>query len=129
MKVVFKNFPLNSHKFAEKAAAAAIAAGRQGKFWEFHDELLKHYKVINDKKINEIAADLHLDEPRFVADMKDPSILKKISEDYEEGVRIGVTGIPALFINGKRVKNRSMESLNAMIEREQQAKATSRDKQ
>ncbi|HIJ36704.1 MAG TPA: thioredoxin domain-containing protein [Deltaproteobacteria bacterium] len=124
VKVVFKNFPLSSHRYAEKAAAAALAAGRQGKFWEFHDELFENYRVIDDKKISEIAGALKLDVPRFEADMQDPLILQKITEDYEEGKGIGVTGIPAIFINGKRVKNRSLESLKDVIEREQKKKGT-----
>ncbi|UCE56957.1 MAG: hypothetical protein JSV31_01505, partial [Desulfobacterales bacterium] len=43
VKIVFKNFPLRNHKYAATAAVAAIAADRQGKFWEFHDELFKVY--------------------------------------------------------------------------------------
>ena len=65
VKIVFKNFPLSSHKFAKKAAAAALAAGRQGKFWEFHDELFKNYRNLDDKKILEIAKKLELEEARF----------------------------------------------------------------
>ena len=123
IKVVFKNFPLSNHPYAAKAAAAAMAAGRQGKFWEFHDELVKYYNVIDDNKIKQIAEILKLDMPRFEADMKDPEILSKINEDYEEGRSIGVTGIPAIFLNGKRVKNRSLESLKGMIESEQKKKS------
>ena len=80
--------------------------------------------MIDDKKISEIAGTLKLDVPRFEADMQDPLILQKITEDYEEGKGIGVTGIPAIFINGKRVKNRSLESLKDVIEREQKKKST-----
>jgi len=49
VKVVFKNFPLRKHRFAAKAAAAALVAGRQEKFWEFHDELFKNYGQLSDK--------------------------------------------------------------------------------
>ena len=55
VKLVFKNFPLRNHKFAEKAAIAALAAGEQGKFWEFHDLLFKNYNKLSDQKIQEIA--------------------------------------------------------------------------
>lgn len=118
VKVVFKNFPLSSHKFAKKAAAAALAAGRQGKFWEFHDELFKIYRVINDKRISEIAGMLKLDVPQFEADRQDPLILQLIDNDYKEGRTVGVTGIPTIYVNGKRVKRRTVESLSNMIERE-----------
>ncbi|MBL7178295.1 MAG: thioredoxin domain-containing protein [Desulfobacteraceae bacterium] len=70
-KLVFKNFPLSKHKFAMKAAAAALAANKQGKFWEFHDRLFKNYKNLNDTKIQEIAKELALDMERFNKDLKD----------------------------------------------------------
>jgi len=54
LKVVFKNFPIRTHKFAIQAALAALAAGRQNKFWEFHDELFKNYNLLNDEKVQEL---------------------------------------------------------------------------
>ncbi|MCJ7682656.1 MAG: thioredoxin domain-containing protein, partial [Desulfobacteraceae bacterium] len=60
VRIVFKNYPLKNHKFAAKAATAALSAGRQGKFWEFHDELFKNYRQLSDKKLNEIARKLDL---------------------------------------------------------------------
>jgi len=118
VKVVFKNFPLSNHKFARKAAAAALAAGRQGKFWEFHDELFRHYRTLNDKKITVIAQKLGLDEARFNKDRQDPVILKKINLDYEEGQKIEVKGIPAVFMNGRRIQNRDMKNLKAVVEKQ-----------
>jgi protein-disulfide isomerase len=97
VKIVYKNFPLRSHKYAVTAAVAALAAGRQGKFWQFHDELYKIYKEINDQKILEIAQKLALDLEQFETDIKDPAIRKMIQQDYQEGVQNGVTGIPALY--------------------------------
>ena len=118
VKVVFKNFPLSNHKFARKAAAAALAAERQGKFWEFHDELFKHYRSLNDKKILDIAQKMGLDEAQFNKDRKDPEILVKINLDYEEGQKIEVKGIPAVFMNGRRIKNRDMRNLKDMVEKQ-----------
>ena len=118
VKVVFKNFPLSNHKFARKAAAAALAAERQGKFWEFHDELFKHYRNLNDKKIFDIAQKMGLNEAQFNKDRQDPEILGKINLDYEEGQKIEVKGIPAVFMNGRRVKNRDMRNLRDMVEKQ-----------
>jgi len=118
VKVVFKNFPLNSHKFAGKAAAAALAAERQGKFWEFHDELFKHYRNLNDKKILDIAQKMGLDEAQFNKDRQDPEILGKSNLDYEEGQKIEVKGIPAVFMNGRRIKNRDMRNLKDMVKKQ-----------
>lgn len=118
VKVVFKNFPLRNHRFAAKAAAAALAAGRQGKFWEFHDELFKNYGQLSDKKINEIAQKLGLNEAHFKKDRKDPLILAKVREDYQEGINSGVRGVPAVFVNGRRVRSRNVQGFQDIIEKE-----------
>lgn len=118
VKLVFKNFPLRNHRFAAKAAAAALAADRQGKFWEFYDELFKNYNRLSDKKISEIARKLGLNEAQFKRDRKDPLILAKIRKDYQEGMKLGVKGIPTVFVNGRRVRSRSVQGFQAIIERE-----------
>ena len=114
--IVFKNFPLRNHKYATTAAVAALAAGRQGKFWEFHDELFKIYKEINENKIIEIAQQLGLDMDKFNKDINDPAIRKLIREDYQLGVNIGVRGVPAVYINGKQFRGRNVEAYQAAID-------------
>ena len=118
VKLVHKDFPIRSHRFAVKAAMAARAAGRQGKYWEFHDELYKNYNGLNDEKINEIAKQLGLNETEFQEDQKNPAILEQIRQDYEEGIRLGLRGVPTVFINGKKMRQRDMETLEAAIDAE-----------
>ena len=85
VRIVFKNFPIRSHKYAIKAAMAALAADRQGKFWEFHDELFKNYNRLNDQIIQEIGTQLGLDQAKFIEDQKSPVEAARIRQDYEEG--------------------------------------------
>jgi protein-disulfide isomerase len=118
VRVVFKNFPIRSHKFAIKAAMAALAAGRQDKFWEFHDKLFENYNRLNNSKIQEISTELGLDQTKFNEDQKSPVEAARIRKDYEEGIRLGVRGTPTVFINGKRLKNRSMQNMDAMVQQE-----------
>ena len=118
LKIVFKNYPLKNHKFATKAAIAALAAGRQGKFWEFHNELFRNYRQLSDKKLNEIARKLGLDEIQFQEDRKDPEIVAKVQGDYQEGSKIGVRGIPAVFVNGKRIRNKDLRKIGSIIKKE-----------
>ena len=118
VKVVFKNFPLRSHKYAVPAAIAALAAGHQGKFWEFHDELFKIYKKINDKKINEIAQNLALNMPEFQESIKDPEIMRLVRNDMQEGRRIGIRGVPSVYINGKKFKGRQLQDYQMAIDKE-----------
>jgi protein-disulfide isomerase len=117
VKLVFKNFPIRSHKFAIKAAAAALAAEPLGKFWEFHDTLFKNYNLLNEQKIQEIVGLVGLDETKFKEQQKNPAITKRIRLDYEEGIRVGVRGTPTIFINGKRLRDRSMKSMQEVIEK------------
>ena len=115
VKLVYKNFPLRNHKFAVKAAKAALAANAQGKYSEFHDHLYKNYRNLNDLKIQEIAEKLHLDLERLNKDMKDPAFQKLIIRDVKNGREIGVSGIPSVFVNGKRLKNRTLQGFEQMI--------------
>ncbi len=120
VKIVFKNFPLRNHKFAKKAATAALAADSQGKFWEFHDLLFKNYNKLNDQKINEIALGLGLDQTEFQKKIKDPKIAAMIRQDVQEGVQAGVRGTPTIFINGRRLNDRSLKGFQAAIDKELQ---------
>jgi protein-disulfide isomerase len=117
MRLVYKNFPLRSHPYAFKAAQAALAAQRQDKFWEFHDELFKSYNSLDDQKILEIARRLNLDEAAFQQQQSHPAIADQIRQDYEEGIRLGIRGVPSVFVNGKMLQERSMQSMEAEIER------------
>jgi protein-disulfide isomerase len=118
VKLVFKNFPIRSHKYAVKAAVAALAAERQEKFWEFHNMLFENYNRLNDQKIQEIVGLLVLDETKFKEQQKNPAITERIRQDYEEGIRLGVRGTPTIFINGKKLRDRGMKSMEAVIEKE-----------
>ena len=116
VKLVIKHFPLSSHKFARPAAKAAMAAHKQGKFWEFHAKLFQNYRSLNEQKVQEIATELELDMEKFAADRKSPEINALIERDLKNGAAIGVRGTPTIFLNGKRVKNRSMQAFQQMIE-------------
>jgi len=118
VRLVFKNFPLRNHKFANKAAIAAFAANRQGKFWEVHDSLFSNFNRLSDQKVREIVRKLGLNEEEFEHDMKDPKLLARISRDIRDGARAGVRGTPTIFINGRLLRNRTLEGFRAVIDKE-----------
>jgi len=120
VKIVYKNFPIRSHKYSEPAAKAAMAAQKQGKFWPFHDLLYAHYRNLSDKKIRDIAIQLKLDMLRFEKDRKDPAIVRKVRADIRDGNKAGIRGVPTVFINGRRLRQRSLEGFSEMIEKELQ---------
>jgi len=118
IKIVYKSFPLSSHKYSWKAATAAVAANEKGKFWEFYKLLFDNYNRINDSKIMEIRKLLGFDTPDFDVLMNSARIRARVSGDREEGVKLGVNGTPAVFINGKRLKNKRPAGFKAAIEAE-----------
>lgn len=118
VKLVIKNFPLSSHKFARKAAQAAMAAKPQGKFWEFRRQLFENYQSLNDAKILEIAKGLGLDMQRFSEDMNSRSVQDFVTSDVVNGRQIGVRGTPTIFVNGKRVQIRTPFDLFTAVEAE-----------
>jgi protein-disulfide isomerase len=119
VKLIYKNFPLRNHPLARPAAIAAMAADRQGKFWEFHDELFRDQNRLKEANLlDEIAKKLNLDMEQFERDRKDPAIQQQIDKDTREGFQVGVRGTPTIFINGRRLKQRSMEGFQAMIDSE-----------
>ena len=118
VKVVFKNFPLRNHKFAEKAAIAALAAGEQGKFWEFHDLLFKNYNKLNDQKIQDIAVAVGLNLEEYEKKKNDPAIKRKVNQDLSDGRQAGVRGTPSIFVNGIRLRDRSLKGFEAAIDKQ-----------
>jgi protein-disulfide isomerase len=118
VKVVFKNFPLRSHNLAKPAAIAAWAAGQQGKFWEMHDLIFANYNKLSEAKLTEFAQQIGLNMEQFNKDLLNPAAEQRIQADLENGIEAGVRGTPTLFVNGRRVQNRSLAGLKNMIEAE-----------
>ena len=118
VKLVFKNFPLRKHKFSKQAAIAALAAKKQGKFWEFHDRLVDNFDRLSDVKVVEIALALGLDLEQFEKDAESYLIVARINQDIRLGAKAGVRGTPTVFINGGVSRARTLEALQAAVEKE-----------
>jgi protein-disulfide isomerase len=102
VKLIFKQFPLDSHSQAAGAALAAIAAQRQGKFWAMHDALFAHREDLSRKSLFAVAAGVGLDMKRFTADIDSPETKHTVARDMEDGEKAGVEGTPTIFIDGRR---------------------------
>jgi protein-disulfide isomerase len=103
VRVVWKNFPLPFHANAEPAAEAAMAADAQGKFWPMHDRLFAHNTALDRESLENDAAAIGLDLPRFRADLDAGRYKARIEADKQEGSDLGVVGTPAVFINGRKI--------------------------
>jgi protein-disulfide isomerase len=118
LRFVFRNFPLSkAHPHAQRAAEAAEAAGGQGKFWEMHDMLFEHQDALADADLVQDAALLEIDVEQFRRELTAGMFTERVRKDFRSGVRSGVNGTPAFFINGVRYDGPlDLESLVAALE-------------
>ncbi len=101
VRIVFKHLPLGMHPKAPAAHAAAEAAHRQGKFWQMHDKIFANQAEMSPEKYRQYAKEIGLDLARFDRDVADASLKQRIDADAAEAERLGVTGTPAFFVNGR----------------------------
>ena len=118
VKLVLKHYPLAIHDYARKASTAALAAAKQGKFWEIHEKLFANQNDLSDTKVEVIAGEIGLDMERFNKDLKDPAIAALIDRDLNDGRHANIPGTPAVFVNGKLLNQRSLQGFQQAIEAE-----------
>jgi protein-disulfide isomerase len=98
---VFRHFPVVSkHPRARVLAAAAEAAGLQGRFWEMHDSLLEDQGHLDDPHLWARAERFGLDLERFERDRRSAATAEKVERDFNSGIRAGVATTPTQFVNG-----------------------------
>jgi protein-disulfide isomerase len=117
LKIVYKSFPLSSHRYSWQAATTAVAANKKGKFWEVYKEIFANYNRLNDAKLKEIRSHFGLETPEFEALMNSPEIRSRVASDRNEGIQLGVQGTPTVFINGKRLNNKRPEGFKEAIDK------------
>ena len=122
---VYKNFPLGFHKQAMPAAKACLAAGLQGKFWEMEDLIFKNTKKLQDEDLKKYAQEVGLDVQQFEKDFKSEEVNKLVQADLAEAKKAKVNGTPTLFLNGKRVQDRSEAGMKQQIKAIQEGKKKS----
>ena len=116
IKIVYKNYPLRGHRFARKAASIVMAAHLEGKFWPIHDRIFENYRNLNDARLDQIRKEFNFDTPEFEAQMNSPEVAAMIQSDVDQGKNFGVKGTPTIFINGKRLKNKSYDGFKQAID-------------
>jgi len=119
IKIVFKNQPLPFHNNAKGAAAAAMAANEQGKFWEMHDKMFANQQALDRPSLERYAQELGLDVGKFKAALDSNKFDAYIAADSAEGMRVGANGTPTFFINGRQVVGaQPIEAFKAVIDDE-----------
>ena len=119
VRVVIKNFPLGSHKQANKAALYALAAGRQGKYKEMYYKIFDNYKQLrnNEDLPLQYAEELGLNIDQIKSDINDPLLQNIIDQEVQQlkgtGMRMAV---PKFLINGKEPQGRDLNAWSAIID-------------
>ncbi len=121
----FINMPLRSiHPAAQKAAEAALCAGKQGKFWEMHDLLFERQRewatqVSPLKTFEKYAGEIMLNVEKFSKCVQDGETALQVQNDLAEAARRGVMATPTFFINGRKLEGAyPYETFKALIEEE-----------
>ena len=101
VRYVLRDFPLDFHPSAKKAAEAAQCAGDQDKYWQYSDVLWNNQKSLETPDLKRYATELKLDQKKFDTCLDDGKYAAEVDKDLADGVKAGVNGTPTFFINGR----------------------------
>ena len=120
VRVVFRQFPLHSiHPQAQKAAEASLCAHDQGKFWEMHDAMFADQQKLAVEDLKATAGRIGLDAAAFATCLDSGKYEQQVEDDVKAGTLAGVTGTPAIFINGRSLSGAvPFEQLAEIIDEE-----------
>jgi protein-disulfide isomerase/plastocyanin len=117
VKYVFRDFPLDFHPNAQKAAEAAECAGEQDKYFEMHDLLFANQDALDVASLKSYAKKLKLNTADFDECLDSGAMADEVAKDLADGQSYGITGTPGFFINGKMLSGAMpYEAFEAEIE-------------
>lgn len=100
------------------AAFAALAAHRQNRFWNYHDQLFDSDLADDEKTLTSIAKNMGLNMEKWEQDRHSDEVKKQLSEDVKAGYLTAINGTPSVFINGRQVSSLQEKVLDFVIENE-----------
>jgi protein-disulfide isomerase len=119
VKLIYKQYPLEIHSQAALAAEAALAAQRQGKFWQLHDAMYADRNHLSRQNILAMAEKVGLDVNRFQQDWDSAAIKQAVAKEQKEGDELGVNGTPTIFIDGQRYNgDLALDAIRPIIDKE-----------
>jgi len=118
LRVVYKQYPLppNIHPQATEAALAALAADRQGKFWELNELLYQNSRRLDPTLYPVLADQAGLNVAQFEKDRRSPEVQARLTEDEQSAVGASVPGVPALYLNNRMLPLWRYDYVRAQIE-------------
>ena len=120
LRLVHKDLPLDAiHPQARPAAEAARCAADQGKFWEYHDKLYAQAPKLAVGELKSAAKEIGLNVASFDQCLVGGKFKAAVQRDFSEAARLGLTGTPAFFINGRELSGaQPIEAFTAIIDEE-----------
>ncbi|HXU04653.1 MAG TPA: thioredoxin domain-containing protein [Polyangia bacterium] len=116
VKLYFKHYPLPQHTNARLAAEAAVAAQKQGKFWQYQDKLWEKSDELTPAEIEKAAKEVGLDVTKFRQDVASEPVKARVQKDRADGAAAGIEATPTLYINGREYTDgRDTDSLREWI--------------
>jgi len=117
LRLVIRDFPLDRHENAFKAAEAAEAAREQGKYWEYINILFHNQNALGVDKLKEYATQIGLDRSKFDAGLDSGKFADSVKRDLNDGNRLGIDSTPTVFINGRKFTGeKTHDNLKAAID-------------
>jgi protein-disulfide isomerase len=116
VRLVTRDFPLEQHLDAFKAAEAAEAAREQGKYWEYIHILMRNQSTLSVDKLKAYAGELKLDQTRFDTALDSGKFTESVQRDLEDGIKLGINGTPTIFVNGRRISAKGYDELKASVD-------------
>ncbi len=125
VQLVFRNYPLDmscnenmkqtGHLYSCKAAVMARCAGAQDHFWEMHDAIFE-LPQLNVSTLDGLPEELGLSAEAFTACVGNEQTMADVQVDIEEGRTLGLTGTPAVFVNGRKMASFRTTTLSAIVD-------------
>jgi len=116
VRVAYKFFPLASHPHGEAAARAAVAAMKQGKFWEMHALLFENQTSLDPSSFEKFAKQIGLDVKQWKVDFESKETADRVARDRKEGDGLQIQGTPALYVNGRHYDLRKFDLKDDLAE-------------
>jgi protein-disulfide isomerase len=117
--IVYHHLPLPSHPEARPSAIASNCAGKEGKFWPFHDKLFENQRALSQDNYLKWATEVGLNVESFKACLSDPAMAKQVEESVQFAEGLGINSTPTFYVNGKKLAGaQPFEQFQRVIETE-----------
>lgn len=115
IKFGYRHFPLPQHVNSVNSAVAAVAAGEQGKFFEYGDKLFANQSALSNDDLLRYAQELGLDMSKFEKDIKNNELKQRVNDDTKLGLELKINSTPSFILNGTLMDFQNLAEFETMI--------------